>query len=291
PCGELPLLPYESCNLGSVDLHKHLTPDRDAIDWPKLARTVRLGVRFLDDVIDANVYPLEQIARITRTNRKIGLGLMGWADTLIALGVGYASQRALDLADEVMRFVLAEARAASAELARERGPFAAWEGSRPQRAGLPPMRNATVTTIAPTGTIALLAGCSSGIEPLYAVAYVRRALDGKARLEIFHPELEAQARARGCWSEALREHVLATGTLEGAPGVPDDLRELFRTAHEIPPEWHVRMQAAFQAHVENAVSKTVNAPRSAAPGDVADAYMLAYKLGCKGITVYRDGSR
>ncbi len=291
PCGELPLLPYESCNLGSVDLHKHLTPAGDAIDWQRLGRTVRLATRFLDDVIDANVYPLEQIEHITRTNRKIGLGLMGWADTLIALRIPYDSQRALDLADEVMRFILDEARAASRELAEERGPFPAWLGSRPEQAGVGRLRNATVTTIAPTGTIALLAGCSSGIEPLYAVAYVRRALDGKARLEIFHPELERMARERGCWSEALREHVLATGTLEGAPGVPDDLRALFRTAHEISPEWHVRMQAAFQAHVENAVSKTVNAPRSASVDDVAATYRLAYELGCKGITVYRDGSR
>lgn len=291
PCGELPLLPYESCNLGSVDLHKHLTPDGRAIDFGRLARTVRLGVRFLDDVIDANVYPLEQIEHITRTNRKVGLGVMGWADTLIALGVPYDCQRALDLAGEVMAFILEEARAASRQLAAERGAFPAWEGSRPQRAGGAPLRNATVTTVAPTGTIALLAGCSSGIEPLYAVAYVRRALDGRARLEVFHPQLEPLARARGCWSEALREHVLSTGTLRGAPGAPDDLKALFRTAHEIPPEWHVRMQASFQAHVENAVSKTVNAPRAATPDDVAATYLLAYRLGCKGITIYRDGSR
>ncbi|MCO5165632.1 MAG: adenosylcobalamin-dependent ribonucleoside-diphosphate reductase [Planctomycetes bacterium] len=291
PCGELPLLPYESCNLGSVDIHKHLLPDASGLDRERLRRTVHLGVRFLDDVIDSNVYPLPQIAEVTRTNRKIGLGVMGLADALIALGIPYASERAVALAHEVMAFVLAEARAASRALARERGPFLAWEGSRPEQAGEAPLRNATVTTIAPTGTIALLAGCSSGIEPLYAVAYVRRALDGKARLEIFHPQLERVARARGFWSEDLRAHVLATGTLEGAPGVPDDVRALFATAHEIAPEWHVRMQAAFQAHVENSVSKTINLPRGSRPDDVAEAYLLAYRLGCKGITVYRDGSR
>lgn len=291
PCGELPLLPYESCNLGSVDLHKHLLPDASGLDWERLRRTVHLGVRFLDDVIDTNVYPLPQIAEVTRTNRKIGLGVMGLADALIALGIPYASERAVALAHEVMAFVLAEARAASRALAEERGPFPAWEGSRPEQAGEAPLRNATVTTIAPTGTIALLAGCSSGIEPLYAVAYVRRALDGKARLEIFHPQLERVARARGFWSEDLRAHVLATGTLEGAPGVPEDVRALFATAHEIAPEWHVRMQAAFQAHVENSVSKTINLPRDSRPDDVAGAYLLAYRLGCKGITVYRDGSR
>ncbi|MCW8139130.1 MAG: ribonucleoside reductase class II [Planctomycetota bacterium] len=290
-CGELPLLPYESCNLGSVDLHKHLLPDASGLDWERLRRTVHLGVRFLDDVIDSNVYPLPQIAEVTRTNRKIGLGVMGLADALIALGIPYASERAVALAHEVMAFVLAEARAASRALARERGPFLAWAGSRPEQAGEAPLRNATVTTIAPTGTIALLAGCSSGIEPLYAVAYVRRALDGKARLEIFHPQLERVARARGFWSEDLRAHVLATGTLEGAPGVPEDVRALFATAHEIAPEWHVRMQAAFQAHVENSVSKTINLPRDSRPDDVAGAYLLAYRLGCKGITVYRDGSR
>jgi ribonucleoside-diphosphate reductase alpha chain len=291
PCGELPLLPYESCNLGSVDLHKHLRADGTDLDWERLARTVHVGVRFLDDVIDANVYPLEQIERITHTNRKIGLGVMGWADLLIALGIPYDSQRALDLAGRVMDFVLREGRAASRQLARERGPFGAWPGSRPERAGEDPLRNATVTTVAPTGTIALLAGCSSGIEPLYAVAYVRRALDGQARLEIFHPMLERLARARGFWSETVRQHVLATGSLAGAPGVPEDVKALFKTAHEIAPEWHVRMQAAFQAHCENAVSKTVNAPRSSTPDDVARTYQLAYRLGCKGITIYRDGSR
>jgi ribonucleoside-diphosphate reductase alpha chain len=290
-CGELPLLPYESCNLGSVDLHKHLRPDGTDLDWDKLASTVRLGVRFLDDVIEANVYPMDEITRITQTNRKVGLGVMGWADLLIALGIPYDSTPALALAEKVMAFVLEAARAESRQLAAERGSFPAWKGSRPEQTGEAPLRNATVTTIAPTGTIALLAGCSSGIEPLYAVAYVRRALDGQAKLEIFHPQLEKVARARGCWSEALRQHVLTTGTLEGAPGVPDDVRALFKTAHEIAPEWHVRMQAAFQRHVENAVSKTVNAPRSATPQEVAEVYRLAYRLGCKGITVYRDGSR
>jgi ribonucleoside-diphosphate reductase alpha chain len=290
-CGELPLLPYESCNLGSVDLHKHLRRDGAAIDWDRLGETVRLGVRFLDDVIDANTYPMEEIDRITHTNRKVGLGVMGWADTLIALGIPYDGPRALALGGEVMEFILQQARAESRALAKERGAFPAWKGSRHEQRGEQPLRNATVTTVAPTGTIALLAGCSSGIEPLYAVAYVRRALDGQAKLEIFHPLLEKIARAKGGWSEALRERALSTGSLEGTPGVPDEVRALFRTAHEIAPEWHVKMQAAFQAHVENAVSKTANLPREARPEDVAAIYLLAYRTGCKGITIYRDGSR
>ncbi len=298
PCGELPLLPYESCNLGSVDVGKFLRPEvpegappGDRIDWARLGEAARLGVRLLDDVIEANTFPLPEIDRVTRANRKVGLGVMGWADLLVALGLPYDAEPARALADRLMAFLLAEARAASAALAVERGPFPAWPGSRLEAQGLPPLRNATVTTIAPTGTIALLAGCSSGIEPLYALAYRRLALDGARRLEVVHPAVERLCRARGCWSEAVRAHVLATGRLAGAPGVPDDLARRLRTAHEVAPADHVRMQAAFQRHVENAVSKTINLPREARPDDVAAAYRLAWDLGCKGITVYRDGSR
>jgi ribonucleoside-diphosphate reductase alpha chain len=289
PCGELPLLPFESCNLGSVNLARHLTPEGE-IDYAALRDTIRLGVRFLDDVIDRNNFPLPQIADMTRTTRKIGLGVMGWADLLIALGIPYASQAALELAHELGSVLLSTAREASRELALERGPFPAWGESRLARevAG-GPLRNSTVTTVAPTGTISILAGCSSGIEPLYALAYRRRALGGTTQLHFTLPALEERARAEGWWSESLEAHVHSTGGLSGL-ALPAEARELFRTAHDIEPDWHVRHQAAWQAHIENAVSKTVNLPASAQPADVSAVYRQAYDLGCKGITVYRDGS-
>lgn len=291
PCGELPLLPYESCNLGSIDVGKHITPDKRDFDWPRLADTIRLATRFLDDVVEANHYPLDAIGEMTRRNRKLGLGVMGWADALVTLGLPYDSEGARALADRLMSFVLAESRRASEALAEERGPFPAWEGSRPQKAGLPPRRNATTTTVAPTGTIALLAGCSSGIEPLYALSYVRRALDGATTLDVVHPAVEPALRQASCPIQPALDRVRRTGTLRGDPGVSSDLAARFATAHEIPPEAHVRMQAAFQKHCENSISKTVNLPREATPDDVARVYRLAWDLGCKGITVYRDGSR
>ncbi|MGE0712565.1 MAG: LAGLIDADG family homing endonuclease [Planctomycetota bacterium] len=289
-CGELPLLPYESCNLGSVNLAAHV--QGGALDEVALRETIRLGVRFLDDVIDRNAFPLVQIAEVTRTTRKIGLGVMGWADLLVALGLPYASEEALALAERLGALLLATARDASRALARERGAFPAWEGSRWAREGVPgPLRNSTSTTIAPTGTISILAGCSSGIEPLYALAYRRTALDGEAELRFTLPALEERARAEGWWSSALERHVAERGSLEGAPGVPPAAQALFATAHEIAPSWHVRHQAAWQRHIENAVSKTVNLPRAASPVDVAAVYQQAWDLGCKGITIYRDGSR
>lgn len=290
PCGELPLLPYESCNLGSIDVAKHLAGGD--VDWARLAATVALAVRFLDDVIEVNAFPFPAIAEATRRTRKIGLGVMGWADALIELGIPYASPRARDLAERLAAFILSEAREASRTLATERGPFPAWEGSRWEREGVPgPLRNATVTTVAPTGTIALLAGCSSGIEPLYALAHVRRALDGAARIEVVHPALERLAREQGCWSEELEQHVARTGTIGGRSELPQELRALLQTAHEVGFADHVRMQAAFQRHNENAVSKTINLPAEATVADVRAAYELAYAEGCKGITVYRDGCR
>jgi ribonucleoside-diphosphate reductase alpha chain len=301
PCGELPLLPYESCNLGSVNLAEHLLPaapgEVPELDWESLADTIRVGVRFLDDVIDANTYPLEDIARVTRQTRKIGLGVMGWADLLAALQIPYASEDALELADRASRFLLETAREASRQLAASRGAFPAWEGSRWDLEGVPgPLRNSTTTTVAPTGTISILAGCSSGIEPLYALAYQRTALDGKELLRFTHPGFEAAARQRGCWTEALAGALLEHGDLSALPPelaatLPAELRATWATAHEIAPEWHVRHQAAWQLHIENAVSKTVNLPRDASPADVDRVYRLAYELGCKGITVYRDGSR
>jgi ribonucleoside-diphosphate reductase alpha chain len=291
PCGELPLLPYESCNLGSLDISKFIDASGKDLEWRRLGEVARLAVRFLDDVIEANRYPVPQIDVMTKTNRKIGLGVMGFADTLLALGIPYDSEDALAFAERLMAFIDAEARAASRDLAIERGPFPAFGGSLWEKRGEARLRNATVTTIAPTGTISLIAGCSSGIEPLFALAFSRRALDGKAVFNYVHPALEPLARKRGFWTEELRDEVLRRGSLGQLASVPDDVKRVFRTAYEIAPEWHVRMQAAFQKHVENAVSKTINLPRQATAADVGRAYRLAYELGCKGITVYRDGTR
>ena len=288
PCGELPLLPFEACNLASIDVGKLVVGD--GFDWPRLAERVALGVRFLDDVIDVNHYPLPQIEEITRGNRKIGLGVMGFADALIRMGVAYDSERALAVADELAAFIERHAQAASAELARERGPFPNWNGSRWERQGSPPLRNATTTTIAPTGTLSILAGCSGGIEPLYAVSFVRQVLDGDRLVDV-HPLFVAAARAGGWYSDELMKRVADRGSVRGMDEVPADVQRLFATAYDVAPEWHLRMQAAFQKHVHNAVSKTINFPRSATVEEVEGAYRQAYALGCKGVTVYRDGSR
>jgi ribonucleoside-diphosphate reductase alpha chain len=288
PCGELPLLPFEACNLASIDCGKLVTGDH--FDWQRLRELIWLGVRFLDNVIDANAYPLPEIAEITQRNRKIGLGVMGFADALIRMGVPYDSPRAVVIGEELAAFLDVESRAASAQLARERGPFANWEGSRWQKEGSPPLRNATTTTIAPTGTISILAGCSGGVEPLYAVSFVRQVLDGERLVDV-HPLFVERARRDGFFSEALMAEVARSGSVRGLSGVPDTVQRLFVTAYDIAPEWHVRMQAAFQKHGHNAVSKTINFPKSATVEEVERAYCLAYELGCKGVTVYRDGSR
>ena len=288
PCGELPLLPFEACNLASIDVGKLVGGGK--LDWPRLAQLVALGVRFLDDVIDVNHYPLPQIEAITRGNRKVGLGVMGFADALIRMGIAYDSEPALAVADELGAFIEKHAQAASAELARERGPFANWQGSRWQLAGSPPLRNATTTTIAPTGTLSILAGCSGGIEPLYAVSFVRQVLDG-ARLVDVHPLFVEAARAGGWYSDELMKRVADRGSVRGMDEVPADTQRLFATAYDVAPEWHLKMQAAFQRHVHNAVSKTINFPRAATVAEVEAAYRQAYALGCKGVTVYRDGSR
>ncbi|MFL5264448.1 MAG: adenosylcobalamin-dependent ribonucleoside-diphosphate reductase [Anaeromyxobacteraceae bacterium] len=286
PCGEQPLLPFEACTLGSVNLARFAR--QGAVDWDGLRACVRDGVRLLDDVLSVNAWPLPQIAAVSDRNRKIGLGVMGWADLLVALGVAYDEPAALALGDELMRFVQAEAHAASEALAAERGPFPGFATSALARAGARPRRNATVTTIAPTGTLSVIAGCSSGIEPLFAVAYVRRAL-GDVNLEEEHPALVRRLREAG--AEASLPRILANGRARGVPGVPAEIGRVFATAHDVSPEVHVRMQAVFQRHVDNGVSKTVNLPRDATVADVRDAYLLAYELGCKGITVYRDGTR
>jgi len=292
PCGEQPLLPYESCNLGSVNLARMLRTSNGTteVDYARLAHTARTAVRFLDNVIDVNKFPLPEIEEMTKKSRKIGLGVMGFADMLIQLGIPYDSEEALALAEKVMAEVQHHATEASRELAQERGVFPAFKGSVYDGPDGFEVRNATRTTIAPTGTLSIIAGCSSGIEPLFALSYVRNILDGAQLVEV-NPHFEETARNGGFYSEELMQQ-LATGTqLHAVEGIPDSARRLFVTAHEISPEWHVRMQAAFQKSTHNAVSKTVNFPQEAAREDIANVYTMAYDLGLKGITIYRDKSR
>ena len=353
PCGEQPLLPYESCNLGSLNLARFVRPGQQAtgnrqqgpghaasvasrgarprpsppfdgaqdmlpegdgtalspceVDWEGLAAAIPVAVRFLDDVIDMNEYPVPEIDVQTKLTRKIGLGVMGFADLLFQLGVPYDSEAALELADELMGFIREHADAASEALAVERGVFPAWEGSiyghtgiraYGQRGDAPRrLRNSTRTTVAPTGTLSIIADCTGGIEPAFALAFTRsHYLDPRnpsqpVRLTEVNRVFEAAARARGVYSEELVEYLAAGGSLHDRPEVPDDLKHVFVTAHDIAPTWHVRMQAAFQRHTDNAVSKTINFPRQATIADVASAYLLARREGCKGITIYRDGSR
>ena len=292
PCGEQPLLPYESCNLGSINLAKMLRKGDGSIeiDYPKLAKTIKTAVRFLDNVIDVNRFPLPQIEEMTKKTRKIGLGVMGFADMLIQLGIPYNSEEALTLASEVMKFISEEATRSSVERGKERGLFPAFKGSIYDIPNAPRVRNASRTTIAPTGTLSMIAGCSSGIEPLFALSYTKNILDGAKLVEV-NPYFEAIAREKGFYSEGLMQKLANGAHLADIEGVPDDVKPVFVTAHEIAPEWHVRMQTAFQKSTDNAVSKTVNFPRQATREDVAKVYMLAYEEGLKGITIYRDGSR
>jgi ribonucleoside-diphosphate reductase alpha chain len=296
PCGEQPLLPYESCNLGSVNLAKFVRGgDKPRVDWERLAGAIPDCVRFLDNVIDMNRYPVAEIDHATRLTRKIGLGVMGWHDALMQLGIPYDSEGALELGAEVGRFIQGKANEASLDLAKERGPFPAYEESR--YAPHSPYRNSTRTTIAPTGTLSIIADCSSGIEPVFSLAFTRQHYldqNDPSKLtqmrEVNRYFLEA-ARRDGFYSEELMQYIAEGGSLEDREEVPAAAKSLFRTAHEITPEWHVRMQAAFQRHTDNAVSKTINFPFEATEADVATAFWLAYREDCKGITIYREGSR
>ncbi|MEW6034038.1 MAG: vitamin B12-dependent ribonucleotide reductase [Chloroflexota bacterium] len=293
PCGEQPLLPYESCNLGSINLSRMLRQQngQTEIDYHKLARTVHFAVHFLDNVIDVNKFPLPQIEHMTRLSRKIGLGVMGFADMLIQLKIPYNSDQAIAVAKDVMRFISEEATKASVELAKQRGVFPAFEGSIYDVQGGLRVRNAARTTIAPTGSLSIIAGCSSGIEPLFALSYTRNILEGTQLVEV-NPYFEEAAKKEGFYSTELMQD-LARGTrLSDEDGcIPDWAKEVFVTAHDITPEWHVRIQAAFQKHTDNAVSKTVNLPHDSTREDVARIYMMAYKEGLKGITIYRDRSK
>ncbi|PPD58053.1 adenosylcobalamin-dependent ribonucleoside-diphosphate reductase [Dehalogenimonas etheniformans] len=290
-CGEQALLPYESCNLGSINLARMLMDNGDGlkIDFDKLERIVPLAVRFLDNIIDINHFPVKEVERATKLTRKIGLGVMGFADMLIRLRIPYNSTKAITVAETIMEFINDLAHKASQRLARERGVFPAWHGSTYEIIGIP-MRNACCTTIAPTGTLSIIAGVSSGIEPIFAAVFVRNILDGENLLEI-NPYFEEVARERGFYSRELIEQLVTSNHLYLRKEVPEDVRKVFVTAHRVSPDWHVRIQAAFQRHTDNAVSKTVNFPKSATREDIARVFMMAYKQGLKGITVYRDNSR
>jgi ribonucleoside-diphosphate reductase alpha chain len=289
PCGEQPLLPYESCVLGSVNLARFYKDGR--VDYERLKQVVEIGVHFLDNIIDQSEFPIPQIKLNTTGNRKIGLGVMGWADLLLGLGIPYDSDEALALADEIMAFISKTANAFSVKLAKERGPFPRWQAENLHHPGeQAPRRNATVTTVAPTGTISLIANCSSGIEPIYSIAYRRLSFESD-EMRFVHPMFEVYARAEGFYSEALLEKLLEKDSLHELTEAPAAAKRLFVTTHDIAPEWHVKMQAVFQKHIDAAVSKTINFPKDASVEDVRTAYELAYALGCKGITIYRDGSR
>lgn len=288
PCGEQPLLPYESCNLGSINLGNFVSDG--VVNWDRLKNIVATCVHFLDNVIEANNYPLKQIHDMTHANRKIGLGVMGWADMLILLGIPYNSDEAVKLGKKIMKFINDEGHAASRELAIKRGSFPNFAGSIFDKGDGRSQRNATVTTIAPTGTISIIANASSGVEPLFAVSYKRTVMDKNVLVEV-NPMFEAIAKERGFYSPELMEKIAEHGTVHGIIEVPQDVRDIFVTAHDITPKDHIEMQAAFQQHTDNAVSKTVNFPNSASIEEVEQVYMLAYHSGCKGVTIYRDGSR
>lgn len=289
PCGEQPLLPYESCNLGSINLLTMIKEDKSGFDYEKLERCVVKAVHFLDNVIDVNVYPNEKIAKNTKATRKIGLGVMGWADSLYAMGIPYNSEQALELGQQVMKFINEQSKKASMDLAQIKGVFPAYDKSIYPAQDIK-VRNATTTTIAPTGTLSIIAGVSSGIEPVFAISYIRNIMDNTEMVET-NPVFEEVARKRGFYSEELMRDIAKKGSVRHMTDVPEDIKEVFVSSHDIDPSWHVRMQATFQEHVDNAVSKTVNLRNEATLDDVREVFMQAYAMGCKGVTLYRDGSR
>ncbi|MDR3253578.1 MAG: adenosylcobalamin-dependent ribonucleoside-diphosphate reductase, partial [Endomicrobium sp.] len=287
PCGEQPLLPYESCNLGSINLG-HFLKDND-VDWEKLARIIKTAVHFLDNVIDMNNYPIVKIGEITRSNRKIGLGIMGWADLLLHLGISYGSDASLALAEKIMSFIRQKSHQASEELAVKRGAFPNFKQSVYAKSN--PIRNATTTTIAPTGTIGIIASASGGIEPIFALVYKRaQCLDNEEMYEV-NPNFEKLAKEKGFYYSALMDKIAEKGSIREFKEIPEEIRKVFVTSHDIAPENHIKMQASFQKFTDNAVSKTVNFPNYATKEDVEKVYILSYKMNCKGVTVYRDGSR
>lgn len=293
PCSEQPLLPYESCNLGSINLVKMLkmVEGQWQIDWQKIGKTTRSAVHFLDNVIDMNRYPISEIDEMTKQNRKIGLGVMGWADMLIKLRVPYNSEKAIVLAEKIMSFIDKEAKIKSQEIAKYRGVFPSYSDSLYNKKGGWRLRNATVTTIAPTGTIGIVANCSSGIEPLFAIAYTRRHVLGNKEMTEVNPLFEEIARKEGWWSDELIEKIAQKGSIKDIKEAPEIWKKIFVTALDMEPEWHIRMQSAWQKHVDNAVSKTINFKYDASVEDVKKAYWLAYEYGCKGVTIYRNESR
>jgi ribonucleoside-diphosphate reductase alpha chain len=288
PCGEQPLLPYESCNLGAINLSK-MTRD-ETIDWEKLKRTVHLGIHFLDNIIDVNKFSLPEIEAITKGNRKIGLGVMGFAEMLIQLGISYASDEALEVAEKVMEFIQREAIDKSMDVANQRGSFPNFRGSLWEKKGYQSMRNATLITVAPTGTISIIADTSSGIEPLFAISFYRDVLEGTRLLEV-NRLFQSMAEDEGIASQELMERVALKGSIQDFPSAPENLKRIFLTALDIPFKWHIEMQAAFQKYTDNAVSKTINLPQDATVEDVAKAYLMAYERKCKGITIFRYGSK
>ncbi len=288
PCGEQPLLPFESCNLGSINLSNMI--ENGKINFDKLKETVWSATHFLDNVIDMNKFPLKEIEENTRSNRKIGMGVMGFADMIIKLGIGYNSEEGVQLARKIMKFVTDEGRLASIELSKTRGNFPNFDQSVYPEQGFKHLRNAAVTTIAPTGTIGMIANASSGVEPLFSIVYVKNVLEKEGLLYI-NELFEEMAKKRGFYSEELMKKIAKSGSIQKIEGIPEDIKKAFVTSHDIAPEWHIKMQAAFQEFTDNAVSKTINFPNSATKEDIRKAYSLAYETKCKGLTVYRDGSR